>query len=139
VTAEGVTPAGPTGVEGLASATETARIESGIARLLVVGTYVAIAFVLVGVVLMLRAGIDPLVHEAAPAFDLSSIPAQLGALQPEGFLWAGLVTVLCLPVARVVVAGVGFARAGDRRLAVVSLLVVLVIVLSILAARGLEG
>ena len=117
----------------------TERIEALIARLLVVGTYVAIGFVLVGVVLMLGHGIDPLVHATAPAFDLAAVPSQIAALAPEGFLWAGLVTVLCLPIARVIVAGLGFARVGDRRLALVSVMVVLVIVVSILAARGLEG
>ena len=112
-------------------------IESTIARLLVVGTYVAIAFVLVGVVGMLLTGVDPLAHGTPPGFDLARIPADILALRPEGFLWAGLVTVMALPLGRVTVAGIGFLRAGDRRLALVSLAVLLVVLGSILAALGL--
>ncbi len=51
-----------------------------------------------------------------------------------GFLWAGIVVVMALPIGRVIVAGVGFFAAHERRLALVSLLVVLVVGLSIVAA-----
>ncbi len=114
-------------------------IESIIARLLVVGTYVAIALVLVGVAGMLLTGVDPLAHGTPPAFDLGRIPTDILALRPEGFLWAGLVTVMALPLGRVTVAGIGFLRAGDRPLALVSLAVLLVVLGSVLAALGLEG
>lgn len=114
-------------------------IESTIARLLVVGTYVAIALVLVGVAGMLLTGVDPLAHGMPPGFDLARIPADILALRPEGFLWAGLVTVMALPLGRVTVAGIGFLQAGDRRLALVSLGVLLVVLGSVLAALGLEG
>jgi uncharacterized membrane protein len=116
-----------------------AAIESSIARLLIVGTYVAIGLVLVGVIGMATAGIDPLAHGVPPRFDLGRIPVDLLALRPEGFLWAGLAAVLALPLGRVIVAGVGFLAAGDRRLALVSLAVLLVVVGSVLAALGLQG
>ena len=61
------------------------------------------------------------------------------ALQPAGFLWAGIVLVIALPIGRVVVAGVGFLAARDRRMALISLLVLLVVLASIVAAIGLEG
>ena len=112
-------------------------IESVVARLLTVGTIVAMGLVLVGVVGMLVQGIDPL-DAGAPAFDLAQIPAEMLALEPAGFLWAGIVLVMCLPLGRVVVAGIGFLRLGDRRLAAVSLGVLLVVLASILAALGLE-
>jgi uncharacterized membrane protein len=115
------------------------RLEATISRLLVVGTYVAIGLVLIGVIGMLAAGIDPLTHVATPAFALDEIPAQVRALEPEGFLWLGLVCVLALPLGRVIVAGVGFLVARDIRLALVSLAVLLVVTGSIVAAIALGG
>ena len=117
----------------------TRPIEAVIARLLIVGTYVAVALVLVGVVAMLAAGIDPLAHGTPPGFDLLRIPSDLVALRPEGFLWGGLTIVLALPLGRVAVAGIGFFTAGDRRLALVSLAVLLVVTASVVVALGLEG
>jgi uncharacterized membrane protein len=114
-------------------------IETLVARLLVIGTWVAVGLVLVGVVGMLLTGVDPLDHATSPAFDLAQIPADLLALRPEGFLWAGLLTVLLLPIGRVVVSGIGFLVARDRLLAGVSLAVLLVVVVSIAAAIGLES
>ena len=114
-------------------------IETVVARLLTVGTYLAIGLVLVGVVGMLRDGIAPLDHVAFPPFDLRQIPAEMLALEPAGFLWAGIVLVMCLPIGRVIVAGIGFLRVGDRRLALVSAGVVLVVFASIAAAIGLGG
>jgi uncharacterized membrane protein len=122
-----------------ASRATAAALETRIARLLTWGTRIALGLVLVGVLLMLQAGIDPLDHGASPEFSLASIPAQILALLPEGFLWAGLVLVMALPIGRVVVSGTGFLAAGDRRLALVSLLVVVVIVTSIVAALRLGG
>jgi len=110
------------------------RLEAVVARLLVVGTYLAIGLILVGVLLMLKDGIDPLSFQQLPAFDLRAIPDELVSLQPDGFLWAGIVTVMALPVGRVVVSGAGFYAAGERRLALVSFLVLVVIAVSIVAA-----
>ena len=114
-------------------------IEAAIARLLTVGTYTAIGLVVIGVVGMLLSGIDPLADRTPPSFDLGHLPADLLAARPEAFLWVGLVTVLGLPVGRVVVAGVGFLAAGDRRLALVSAAVLLIVVASVVAAIGLGG
>ena len=114
------------------------RLESRVSRLLVIGTYLAIGIVLVGVVALLASGVDPLAL-ATPPFDLRQIPADIAAGKPEGFLWLGLVAVLALPLGRVIVAGLGFLAARDTRLALVSLAVLLVVTGSILAAVGLEG
>ena len=128
-------PGGPAG----ASVDAAVRIEGIISGLLRYGTYLAVVLVLAGVAGMLLTGVDPLAHGAAPAFDASSIPGDLLALRPRGFLWAGLVTVMALPVGRVVVAGLGFLAAGDRRLALVSGAVLLVVLASILAALAAGG
>ena len=113
-----------------------ARIETLAARLLTWGTRIALGLVLLGVVGMFLGGTDP-IRAAQPAFALAAIPGQLLALQPEGFLWAGLTLLVALPLGRVVVSGAGFLRAGDSRLALVSVLVLLVIVASVVAALGL--
>lgn len=122
-----------------ASSAATFRIEVVVARLLEIGTYVAIGLVLVGVVGMQLAGIDPLALTTPPPFDLRAIPGEMLALEPLGFLWAGLVLVICLPIARVIVAGVGFLAAHDRRLALVSLAVLLVVLTSIASALVIDG
>ena len=127
----------PTTVDG--SRDPGPAIETLVARLLVIGTWVAVALVLAGVLGMLLTGVDPLEHGERPLFDLGGIPADLLALRPAGFLWAGLVTVLLLPIGLVVVSGIGFLVARDRRLALVSLAVLVVVIVSIAAAIGLEG
>lgn len=129
----------PQGSQGTPASDAAFAIEATIARILVAGTYTAIGLVLVGVLGMLVTGVDPLAHGAVPPFDLASIPSEVLALQPVGFLWLGLVLVLALPIGRVIVAGVGFLAARDMRLALISLAVLLVVTGSILAAVGLEG
>lgn len=116
----------------------TSGLESTVARLLVAGTYAAMLLVLAGAVLMLAGGVDPTAHGGLPGFDAGRIPADLAALRPEGFLWAGILLVLALPLGRVAVAGLAFLVAGDRALAVVSLAVLLVVLASILAG-GVGG
>ena len=120
------------------SADTAYRLERIVARLLGVGTWIAIGLVFVGVVGMLLHGVDPL-SPGAPVFSLVRIPGDLLALRSEGFLWAGLVTVMALPLGRVLVSGVGFLAAGDRRLALVSACVLLVVTGSVVAALGLAG
>ena len=109
-------------------------IEALVARILVVGTYLAVGLILLGVIGMLVQGIDPLAPDGFPPFDLPSIPSDLAALEPSGFIWAGIVVVMTLPIGRVAVAGAGVFAAGERRLALVSALVILVVATSIVAA-----
>ena len=115
-----------------------AHLESLAARLLTWGTRIAMVLILVGVLGMLASGVDPN-KATAPGFSLAAIPGQIASLQPVGFLWAGLIVLAALPLGRVIVSGAGFLAAGDRRLALVSALVILVIAVSIAAALGLEG
>ena len=117
----------------------TYALEAAVGRLLIVGTWLAMGLILAGVALMFATGVDPFAHGAVPPFDPPQIVPDLLALRPEGFLWAGIVLVIALPIGRVVVAGVGFLAAGDGRLALVSLLVFLVVLVSIIAAIGLEA
>jgi uncharacterized membrane protein len=109
-------------------------IETVVARMLVIGTWVAVGLILVGVLGMIAAGIDPMAHPPVPAFDPGAIPGDLVALRPAGFIWTGILVVMALPIGRVVVAGAGFYAAGERRLALISVLVIVVVGLSIVAA-----
>ena len=129
----------PVARPGPTQAEVAARIETGIARLLTWGTRIALALVFVGVAGMVLAGVDPMAPGALPPFSLGRIPGDILALRPVGFLWAGLTMVVALPLGRVLVSGAGFLAAGDRRLTLVSLLVLAVIAVSVIAALGLGG
>lgn len=116
-----------------------ARLETVAARLLTWGTRIALGLILVGVLIMAAGGVDPLADRAFPPYAPLAIPGQLAGLRAEGFIWAGLTLLVALPLGRVVVSGAGFLRAGDRRLALVAVLVLLVITASVVVALGLEG
>jgi uncharacterized membrane protein len=118
---------------------DAARLEVFIGRLMVWGVYAAMALISIGIILAGLAGIDPLARGLAPALDPVGIVTSMLALQPEGFLWAGIVLILAIPIGRVVVAGVGFLATGERRFALISLLVLLVVVISIVTAFGMES
>ena len=110
-------------------------LERTIARLLTGGTYLSIGLMTVGVVLMLANDISPLAP--APPFDPASIPADIVALRPVGFLWLGLLVILATPLARVAASGIGFAVGGERQMAVVSVAILVVVALGVLVGVGL--
>jgi uncharacterized membrane protein len=112
-------------------------LERTIARLLSIGTYIAIALLLVGLALMLAHGIEPL--SGGPAFDLGRLVADVTGLQPAGFIWLGLIVVIATPSARVLASLIGYARRGERAMAVVAALILVVIAISVALAKGLEG
>jgi uncharacterized membrane protein len=118
---------------------DPAAVESVIGRVLVVGTYVAMLFILIGVLGMLVDSINPMSHAILAPFDLAAIPGDILALRPVGFLWLGILTVIALPIGRVIFAGISLLAAGERRLALVSLGVLLVVITSIVAAIGLDS
>lgn len=105
-------------------------MESRIARLLRLGTYLAIGLIAIGVVLMLVTGRSPL--DVAPALDPARLVANLVGLQPAGFLWLGLLVILLTPAARVTVSAIGYARVGDRSMAAIAVLVLIVILTGVL-------
>ena len=118
----------PDQVPGVASS--DSGMDGRIARLLRIGTYVAVTLIAIGVVLMLATGRSPL--DVAPDFDPARLIADLVGLQPAGFLWLGLVVVLLTPAARVAVSGLGYARIGDRSMALIAGLVLVVILTGVL-------
>ena len=85
-----------------------------------------------GVLLMLAAGISPL--SGGPRLDVGSIVADIASLQPAGFLWVGLITVIATPITRVIAAAVGFGLVGEWRMVLIAVAIVGVIGLSIVTA-----
>jgi uncharacterized membrane protein len=106
--------------------------DRAIGRLLIVVTYVASVLLLIGVALMVAAGISPL--SGGPALDPSALVSDLLSLQPAGFLWLGLIAVIATPISRVVAAAIAFGRAGDRQMVAVALGILAVIAVSITTA-----
>ena len=114
-----------------------ARLEQSIARLLTAGTYVSIVLLAIGFGLMVATGVSPL--SGGPPLDITTIPGDLLALRPTGFLWLGLIVVVATPAARVLASLVGYIRRGETRMALVAALVLVVIAMSVVLATALEG
>ena len=108
-------------------------VELAIARLLLAGTVLGMAFIAIGVVLMAVNDVSP-IAETFPPFDAGRLAADLGALRPEGFLWAGLIVVIATPIARVGGELLAFALRGDTRMSLVALAILLVVGGSVAAA-----
>jgi uncharacterized membrane protein len=111
--------------------------ERRIGRLLIVATYVAVAFLVVGVALMIANGISPL--DGGPALDIGTIPGEIGRLGPTAFLWLGIVTVIATPISRVLAAAVGFGRADDRPMTAIAIGILVVILVGVVAALAGGG
>jgi uncharacterized membrane protein len=94
-------------------------VTQAVARLLGAGILASVSLVAVGVVLLAAAGLVP-TRDHGSAADPAAIAADVVALRPAGLLWVGLLVTLALPTARVMLALLGFARAGDRRAAAVA-------------------
>lgn len=112
-------------------------LDVSIARLLTIGTYVSIALLAVGYLLMLSSGISPL--DPAPVLDPGAIVGDVLALRATGFLWLGLLAVIATPTARIVAALVGYLRQGEREMAVISAGILAVLALSVILARLAEA
>ena len=108
--------------------------EARIGQFLIAATYVSVVLLVVGVVVLLAAGVSPLA--GGPDLDLSLVPAWLIHLEPAGFLWAGLLAVVATPIVRVALAAVVFTRAGDRQMVLVALGILAVVLAGVIAARA---
>jgi uncharacterized membrane protein len=111
------------------------RLDLRIARLLILGTYLGVGLLAIGIVLMLASGVDPLTTPAAP-FDPASLVGDVTALRATGFLWAGVLVLMALPLTRVAIAAVAFARAGDRRMAAIAVAVLVVLAVSVVLVQA---
>jgi uncharacterized membrane protein len=107
----------------------TRSLETSIARLLTIGTYVSVGLIAIGAVLLIGSGRSPL--DAAPALDPGRLVTDLLGLQPAGFLWLGILGVVATPAARVAAALVGFFRSGERAMALVAAAILIVIAIGV--------
>jgi uncharacterized membrane protein len=106
--------------------------ERRIGRLLIAITYVSVALLAIGVILLLGGGTSPMA--GGPALDVTTLAEQLAGLEPAGFLWLGLLAVIAAPVARVILAGFVFLRGGDRVMTGVALAILVVLATGIAIA-----
>lgn len=104
-------------------------LEVALAHVLTVGTYVSIALVGIGSVLLLAGGGSPL--QGGPPLSVTTLAADIAALGPAGFLWLGIIGILATPALRVLRAGLGFWRRGEQAMAIVAVLVLAVIALGV--------
>ncbi|HEX5014588.1 MAG TPA: DUF1634 domain-containing protein [Candidatus Limnocylindrales bacterium] len=104
-------------------------LDRTVGRLLTIGTYASILLIAIGCVLMFAARIDPLA--GGPALEPGLIIDDITHLRPAGFMWLGLVVLLFTPIARVVVSLFGYISRGERTMAIVSVLILVVIAASI--------
>lgn len=114
-----------------------ADLDRSIARLLTYGTYVSVALLGVGVLVMFARRIAPLA--GGPAFQPELVVDDVVHLRAAGFMWLGLIAIIATPTARVVAALIGFVRRGERTMALVAALILAVITLSVVLAQGVEA
>jgi len=110
-------------------------LEARIGRLLGRATLLAVGLLALGSALLLATGQSPL--DAAPAFDLGRLLPDLATLAPAGLLWVGLLVVIATPAARVAAALVGYLGDGERAMAAVAVLILVVIAAGVVA--GVAG
>ncbi|MGA7110475.1 MAG: DUF1634 domain-containing protein [Terracidiphilus sp.] len=116
------------------------RLEIIIAQLLRAGVLLAAAIVFIGGTLYLsQQKAVPVNYKtfAAGGQEVRTLPGIVHSafdLQSEGLIQLGLLFLIATPVARVVLAVVGFALERDRTYTIVSLIVLLILVLSLLRA-----
>jgi uncharacterized membrane protein len=109
-------------------------IEVTLGRVLIGLTYVAVALLVVGVVMLLATGQAPL--SGGPDLDIDSLLADLQSLDAAGFLWLGLLAVIATPVAQVVLAGLAFSRQGDRLMVLVAAAILATLATGVFIARA---
>ena len=116
------------------------RLENIIGRLLRAGVLLAAAVVLSGGVLYLMQHHSGQVNYktfSRGAEELHSLPGIVklaGALDSEGLIQLGLVLLIATPIARVIMAAVGFQLERDSMYVTVSLIVLAVLIFSLMYA-----
>ena len=102
-----------------------ASLEVALAHVLQLGTYVSVALIGIGSLLLLGSGGSP--TQGGPPLDVATLPADILGLRPAGFLWLGIIGVLATPGLRVARALLGFWRRGEQRMVLISFAVLAVI------------
>ena len=110
----------------------TLALERRIGRLLIGLTYLSVVLLVVGVGLMAAAGISPLA--GGPALDLANLADMIGALDPAGFLWIGLLVVIGTPISQVCLAAVAYARTGDGTMVGITVAILAIMLVAVVTA-----
>jgi uncharacterized membrane protein len=111
-------------------------VEQLVARLLSIGTVIAIGLLVVGSALLALRGGSAL--DTAPSLDVTAIPGDLVAGRPEGYLWLGLIAAIATPCARVAASLAGYVRRRERAMAVISVMILAVIALTVALAGSAQ-
>lgn len=114
------------------SSTVAAERLSG--QLLIGFTYLAVGFLIAGVLAMIALGVAPLA--GGPQVELADFLGDLAALQPSALMAVGIALVIAAPLARVVVAGIAYATEADWRMVAVSIGILLIITVGVVTALG---
>lgn len=105
------------------------RAEELIGQLLIGFTNVSVVLLLLGVGLLTAAGISPMA--GGPGLDVGRLPADLLRLDPNAFLWLGLLAILVAPIARVALALIAYGRDRDWLMVAVSVAILVVIMAAV--------
>jgi uncharacterized membrane protein len=97
------------------------------------GSYLSAALMLAGVVLVFFLADVPI--QVGSAMPLGTMLSSLRHANPYAVMQLGVVLLLLTPLARLVVAAVSFWLEGERRYAVVSLAVLVIILASLVLSR----
>lgn len=98
------------------------------------GSFLAAGLMLAGVAWLLLAADVP--WQVGPPIPLRLLFAQLREANPYALMQVGLTLLLLTPLLRIAVAAVSFWAQKERRYTLVSLVVLAIILVSILLARG---
>jgi uncharacterized membrane protein len=120
-----------------ASEARALAAERLIGQLLIGVTYVSVGLLAIGVVLMVADSISP--TSGGPPLDLSTLGAQLVALEPAAFLWLGMLAVVAAPIGRVIVAAVAYARESDWLMLAISIGILVVITIGVISSVTLTA
>ena len=121
----------PIGNVGPNAGAPPGALETALAHVLQVGTYLSIGLIGIGSLLLLAEGGSPIA--GGPPLAPERLVPDILALRPAGFIWLGIVGVLATPALRVLRAAVGFWRRDEQRMALVALLVLVVVAVGVLA------
>jgi uncharacterized membrane protein len=107
-------------------------LERTVQRVLQAGVAVSFALMLAGVVLALARGEELAVH----VVPLRELAGGLAALDPAAYVSLGLAVLIATPFLRVAGSLVAFLRLRDRRYALITAVVLLVMCVSVLAGQA---
>ncbi len=111
------------------------RLDLAIARLLSIGTYTGVAFLAVGLLMLVLAGRSPL--DPHGPLDVRRMPGELVAGRPGGAILVGLLVLIATPSARVVASLIGYLRARERGMVAVSVAILVVVAVGVIVGVAL--